>query len=90
MVKLYFPLALLLGHVPLKAGWCDRKSIWLFDPHRGQGTRTGFFCFFFTVSKVQEQKAKTTVRVGSDRAFTNYSVPLESGPASGAYRGSLL
>ena len=47
MVKLYFPLALLLGHVPLKAGRCDRKSIWLFDPHRGQGTRTGFFCFVF-------------------------------------------
>lgn len=44
----------------------------------------------FMVSKVQVQKAKTTVRVGSDRAFTNYSVPLESGPASGAYRGSLL
>lgn len=44
----------------------------------------------FMVSKVQVQKAKTTVRVGSDCAFTNYSIPLESGPASGAYRGSLL
>jgi len=40
-------------------------------------------------SKVHVQKAKTTVRARSDRAFTNYSVPLESGPASGAYRGSL-
>lgn len=47
MAKLYFPLALLLGQVPLKAGRCDRKkSIWLFDLHRGQGTRTGFFFFF--------------------------------------------
>lgn len=44
----------------------------------------------FMGRKVQVQKAKTTVCVGSDHAFTNYSVPSESGPASGAYRGSLL
>lgn len=35
-------------------------------------------------------KAETTVGVGADRAFTSYSVPLESGPSSGAYRGSPL
>lgn len=44
----------------------------------------------FMASKVQVEKAKTTVCVGSDHAFTYYLVPLESGPASGAYRGSLL
>lgn len=84
-LSFYFPLALFLGRVPLKAGRCKRNSIWLFALHHGQGTRRG-------VSKVQVQKAKTTVRGGggSDCAFTNYSVPLESGPASGAYRGSLL
>lgn len=35
MVKLYFLLALLLGQIPLKAGRCNRNSIWLFVLHHG-------------------------------------------------------
>ena len=53
MVKLYFPLALLLGQVLLKAGRCDGNSIWLFvSPPRTRYEER------FTVSKVQGQKAK--------------------------------
>lgn len=79
------PLAFLLGRVLLKAGRCIRRSIWLFDLRRGQGTGGGVYG-----KQGACKKAKTTVYVWSDHAFTNYSVPLESGPASGAYRGSLL
>lgn len=84
MIKRYFPSAFLLS----AEGRCGAL-----------GEESG--CLISAVSKVQgrgvhgkqgacKEKAKTTVYVWSDHAFTNYSVPLGSGPASGAYRGSLL